>query len=70
MFVVAAIIQPHPIHTYFFFVLVGLIFCPGGDVCLALPQEKAFLFGLGGETEVEAFFAKKARWIETGITGI
>jgi len=46
LFVVAAVIQPHPFHNYFIFVLAGLIFCLGGDVCLALPQQKAFLFGL------------------------
>jgi uncharacterized membrane protein YhhN len=46
LFVVAAVIQPHPIHSYFVLVLVGLIFCLGGDVCLTLPQKKAFLFGL------------------------
>ena len=46
LFVFAAAIQPHPLHSYFVFVLAGLLFCLGGDVCLALPQEKAFLFGL------------------------
>ena len=46
LFVVAAAIQPHPLHSYFVFVVAGLLFCLGGDVCLALPQEKAFLFGL------------------------
>ncbi|MEJ2025707.1 MAG: lysoplasmalogenase family protein, partial [Deltaproteobacteria bacterium] len=46
LFVVAAAIQPHPLHSYFVFVVAGLLFCLGGDVCLALPQGKAFLFGL------------------------
>jgi uncharacterized membrane protein YhhN len=46
LFVAAAIIQPHPIQSYFVLVLAGLLFCLGGDVCLALPQQKAFLFGL------------------------
>jgi len=46
LFVVAAVVQPHPIHRYFVFVLIGLIFCLGGDVCLALPQERGFLLGL------------------------
>jgi len=46
LFVITAAMQQHPIHSYFVFVLIGLIFCLGGDVCLALPQEKAFLVGL------------------------
>jgi uncharacterized membrane protein YhhN len=46
LFIVTALVQPHPIHSYFLFVLTALIFCLGGDVCLALPQEKAFLLGL------------------------
>ena len=46
LFVVTALVQPHPIPSYFVFVLIGLIFCLGGDVCLALPQKKAFLMGL------------------------
>lgn len=46
LFVVAAAMQPHPLHSYFVLLLVGLILCLGGDVCLALPQKKAFLVGL------------------------
>jgi uncharacterized membrane protein YhhN len=46
LFIVAALVQPHPVQTYAFFVVIGLICCLGGDVFLALPQEKMFLFGL------------------------
>lgn len=39
-------VQPHPLPGYFYLLLIGLIFCLGGDVFLALPQEKMFLCGL------------------------
>jgi uncharacterized membrane protein YhhN len=46
LFIVTAIIQPHPIRGYFYLLLPGLIFCLGGDIFLALPQDRAFLMGL------------------------
>lgn len=46
LFVTTALLQPHPVPAYYHYLLVGLIFCLIGDVCLALPQEKAFMGGL------------------------
>ena len=46
LFVMTALLQPHPVPTYYHYLLVGLIFCLMGDVCLALPQKKAFMGGL------------------------
>ena len=46
LFIVAALVQPHPVGRYFGLLLAGLIFCLGGDVFLALPQKKMFLLGL------------------------
>jgi uncharacterized membrane protein YhhN len=46
LFILAAVLQPRPLPGYFYILLLGLIFCLGGDVFLALPQEKMFLFGL------------------------
>jgi uncharacterized membrane protein YhhN len=46
LFVVTALLQPHSIPVYYHYLLVGLIFCLMGDVCLALPQKKAFMGGL------------------------
>jgi uncharacterized membrane protein YhhN len=46
LFILAAMIQPHPISRYYQFVLLALAFCLGGDVFLALPQKKMFLIGL------------------------
>ncbi len=46
LFVVTALLQSHSVATYYHYLLVGLIFCLVGDVCLALPQEKAFRAGL------------------------
>jgi len=46
LFVITALLQPHPVPAYFHYLLIGLIFCLMGDVCLALPQKKAFMGGL------------------------
>jgi len=46
LFILTALLQPHPLPEYFYILLIGLIFCLGGDVFLALPQERMFLFGL------------------------
>jgi uncharacterized membrane protein YhhN len=46
LFVAAAVIQPHPIQTYYHWVLAGLIWGLIGDVCLALKGNKAFKAGL------------------------
>ena len=46
LFVLTALLQPHSVPAYYHYLLVGLIFCLIGDVCLALPQEKAFMGGL------------------------
>ena len=43
LFIFTALVQSHPLAEYFYLILVGLIFCLGGDVFLALPQEKMFL---------------------------
>jgi uncharacterized membrane protein YhhN len=46
LFVTTALLQPHSVPAYYHTLFVGLIFCLIGDVCLALPQEKAFMGGL------------------------
>ena len=46
LFILAAVVQPHPISRYYHFVLLALAFCLAGDVFLALPQKKMFLLGL------------------------
>ena len=46
LFVLTALLQPHSVPAFFYTLFVGLIFCLIGDVCLALPQEKAFKAGL------------------------
>lgn len=45
-FVITALFQPRPVPVYFHYLLIGLVFCLVGDVCLALPQKKAFMVGL------------------------
>ncbi len=46
LFIIAVLLQPHPIPRYYHLLLVGLVFCLIGDVCLAIPQQKMFLLGL------------------------
>ena len=46
LFIFTALVQTHPTPVYFYLMLMGLIFCLGGDVFLALPQERMFLLGL------------------------
>jgi uncharacterized membrane protein YhhN len=46
LFVLTAVLQPHPVLGYYGYLLPGLILCLSGDVCLALPQEKMFRLGL------------------------
>jgi uncharacterized membrane protein YhhN len=46
LFVLTAIVQPHPNPGYYHRLLPGLVLCLGGDVCLALRRQKMFLIGL------------------------
>jgi len=46
LFVIAALVQPHPISVYYYCLLVGLTFCLGGDIFMALRQKMMFLFAL------------------------
>ncbi len=46
LFILTVVLQPHPVAAYYHFLLIGLVFCLGGDVCLALPQKRMFLLGL------------------------
>jgi len=74
LFILAVLVQPHPISGYYHFLLVGLVFCLGGDVFLALPQKKMFLFGLvsfllGQISYIFAFFsvAQASQWSWIGL---
>jgi uncharacterized membrane protein YhhN len=46
LFIFATVVQFHTIPFYYRFLLIGMIFCLGGDIFLALPAKKMFLFGL------------------------
>jgi uncharacterized membrane protein YhhN len=74
LFILAVLVQPHPIPSYFYLLLAGLIVCMGGDVFLALPQGKMFLFGLisflvGHLFYILAFFsvAEASTWTWIGL---
>jgi uncharacterized membrane protein YhhN len=57
LFIFAAVVQFHPIPPYYRFLLIGMIFCLGGDVFLALPGKKMFLFGLVSFLVGHVFYA-------------
>ena len=74
LFVIAALVQPHPISMYYYCLLVGLTFCLGGDIFLALPQKMMFLFGLiffliGHIFYIFGFFyvAQSSQWTWVGF---
>ena len=46
LFILAAVVQPHPDPVYYRFIIVALILCLGGDVFLALEGDRTFMFGL------------------------
>jgi uncharacterized membrane protein YhhN len=46
LFIIAALIQPHPLVSFFYLMLIGLICCMAGDICLVFPQKAMFLTGL------------------------
>jgi uncharacterized membrane protein YhhN len=46
LFVLAALLQVSSVPAYTSYVIIGLLLCLVGDVCLALPGEKAFKAGL------------------------
>lgn len=46
LFIITALVQPHPDSCYFQILLGGLIFCLAGDIFLALRQERMFFLGL------------------------
>ena len=78
LFILTAVIQPHPIVPYFRLIILGLIFCLAGDVFLALPGDKMFRFGLaafllGHLLYVSAFLylARMNQWTFIGlVTGL
>ena len=76
LFIFTALVQSHLLPEYFYLLLIGLVFGLGGDVFLALPQEKMFLYGLvsfllGHVFYATAFFAVAQlspwSWIGLGI---
>ena len=46
LFIATAISQIHFMQPYTIFIIIGLLFCLGGDVFLALPQDRMFFCGL------------------------
>ena len=74
LFVIAVVVQPHPISAYYYCLLAGLIFCLGGDIFLALRQKMMFLIGLifflvGHIFYIFGFFyvAQSSQWTWLGL---
>jgi len=68
LFVAAALVQPPPMNPYDYVLLIGLICCLGGDVFLALPSDRMFLFGLVSFLLGHVFYLLAFMYL-TGITG-
>jgi len=74
LFIFTAVVQFHPIPLYYRFLLIGMIFCLGGDVFLAVPGKKMFIYGLvsfllGHVFYTVAFFYTTGfnQWTVTGL---
>ena len=74
LFVVAVVVQPHPISAFYYCLLAGLIFCLGGDIFLALQQKMMFYIGLifflvGHIFYIFGFFyvAQQSQWTWLGF---
>ncbi len=74
LFVLAAVVQPHPLNSYYQLVLGGLVLGVMGDVCLALPGRGWFRAGLvsfllGHVMYVLAFMSVCAdeRWLQPEV---
>ena len=74
LFVMTTLLQPHSVPAYYHYLFIGLIFCLIGDVCLALPQEKAFMGGLVAFLVGHLFYIfsflsliQISYWISTGL---
>jgi uncharacterized membrane protein YhhN len=70
LFILAAALQSHPMPPYTRFLLIGMLFCLGGDVFLALPHPKMFLYGLvsfllGHLFYVSDIFVARQRFVRT-----
>jgi len=57
LFVVAAVLQPHPCLFYYYLVLLGLACGVVGDVCLAVPRDGTFKAGLAVFLAGHLFYA-------------
>jgi len=64
LFILTALAQPHPLPTYYHRILLGLLFGWVGDVCLALPGNRAFRVGLFAFLAGHIFYV----WAFAGIT--
>ena len=77
LFVLAALVSPHPLPSYYHLVLAGLVLGMAGDVCLALPGATAFRAGLlaflaGHLLYVLAFagLVGMSQWLSPPLPGI
>ena len=77
LFILAVILQSHPIPTFYRLLLAGLLLCLGGDIFLALPQRRMFLYGLicfllGHLLYIIGFFyvARTNQWTWIGLVTV
>lgn len=78
LFIAAALATPQSmVAGYSILIIIGLVLCLGGDVLLAIPSNRAFLFGLvsfllGHVLYIIAFsrLAAPASWVNLGTLAI
>ena len=66
LFVVTALIQPHPVPAYYHRILAGLVFGLIGDICLAIPGNRSFRIGLFTFLVGHIFYV----WAFADLTGL
>jgi uncharacterized membrane protein YhhN len=64
LFVLSALTQAHPVPAYYHLILLGLLLGLVGDVCLALPGNRAFRVGLFAFLGGHLFYV----WAFAGLT--
>lgn len=77
LFVLTAVVQPHPNPAYYRLMLTGLVFCLLGDACLIFDRRSFFLTGLvaflGGHLWYTAAFYNIVglnRWTAVGAAAV
>jgi uncharacterized membrane protein YhhN len=67
LFVLTALLQPGAASVYGLLIILGLVLCLVGDVCLALPGERAFKLGLASFLGGHLAYIVAFSWLESPL---